>query len=67
MKVEYSGESKIVLSEYMEYPYNARVYKANNGEYGVLMYIAEDDFNDVKFFNTEQQAEDFAEEWVMKK
>lgn len=62
-----SDGNSVVLSEYMEYPYNARVYKANNGEYGVLMYIAEEDFNDVKFFLTEQQAEDFAENWVLRK
>lgn len=55
------GDESIILSEYAEYPYNARVYKCNNGEYGVLMYIAEEDLNDVKFFPTEQQAENFAE------
>lgn len=56
-----------ILSEYSEYPYNARVYKTKKGEYGVLTYIAEEDYNDVKFFSTEQQADDYAEDWVLRK
>jgi len=59
-------EDKIVLSEYTQYPYTATVYKAND-EYGVLMYIAEEDHNEVKFFSNEEDAENFAEDWVTKK
>ena len=58
-------EDKIVLSEYTQYPYTATVYKAND-EYGVLKYIAEEDYNDVQYFPTLQQAENFAEDWVLR-
>jgi hypothetical protein len=46
----------------------AQVYKIEgNNPYMVLLYRAEDDYNDYIKFNNEQDAEDAAENWVMKK
>lgn len=53
-----------ILSEYQEGTRNARVYKTASGEYGVLIYNAEDDFNGFNSFQFLEQAEDFAEDWV---
>jgi len=33
----------------------------------VLLYRAEDDYNDMKLFSNEQDAEDAAEDWVLQK
>lgn len=53
-----------ILSEYQEGTRNARVYKTASGEYGVVIYNAEDDFNGFNSFQFLEQAEDFAEDWV---
>lgn len=56
----------IILSEYQSGTKNARVYKTANGEWGVLLYDASDDYNEFKSFPSEQDAEDCAEDWVLK-
>ena len=42
------------------------VYIKGNNNYMVLLFEAELDYNGVKYFDDEQDAEDFAEDWVMK-
>ena len=42
------------------------VYMKGNNNYMVLLVEAELDYNGVKYFDDEQDAEDFAEDWVMK-
>lgn len=42
------------------------VYMKGNNNYMVLLFEAELDYNGVKYFDDEQDAEDFAEDWVMK-
>lgn len=49
----------ILLSEYQNNTYNARVYLNDKGKYSALLY-------DVKFFDTEEDAENCAENWVLK-
>lgn len=55
-----------ILSNYQEGTRNAKVYKTANGEYGVIVYDANDDFNGFESFHTMDDAEDFAEDWVLK-
>lgn len=52
------------LSEYQEGLRNARVYVTQTGHYGVVVFDALTDFEQFKSFVTEQEAEDFAEDWV---
>lgn len=54
-----------ILSDYQQGDRNAKVYKTAMGEYGVIVYDAQDDFNGFKTFPTEEDAEIFAEDWVM--
>jgi hypothetical protein len=54
-----------IISEYQEGTRNARVYKTANGEYGVLLFDAEDDHNEFKAYATIDEAEDAAEDWVL--
>jgi hypothetical protein len=55
-----------VLSEYQEGLRNAKVYRTNNNKYGVIAYDANLDIERFYCFDTEQIAEDFAEDWVLK-
>ena len=52
------------LSDYQEGTRNAKVYRTGNGEYGVIVFDAQDDFNGFKSFPSEESAEVFAEDWV---
>jgi hypothetical protein len=54
-----------IISEYTEGTRNARVYRTANGEYGVLLFDAQDDYNEFKSFPTIDEAEDVAEDWVL--
>ena len=54
-----------ILSNYQEGTRNAKVYRTTNGEYGVIVYDAQDDYNGYASFNNEDDAEVFAEDWVM--
>ena len=59
----------IKLSEYTDGKQNktSRVYiTAGNSRYMVLLYAAETDYNEAVFFDDEQKAEDFAEDWVLR-
>lgn len=53
-----------IVSNYQEGSRNAKVYKTHNGEWGVIIYDAQDDYNGFASFRTEEDAEDFAEDWV---
>lgn len=54
-----------ILSEYQNGTRNARVYKTTSGDYGVVYYDAQDDFNGFESFQFLEKAEDFAEDWVL--
>jgi hypothetical protein len=54
-----------ILSEYQNGTRNARVYKTHSGNYGVVYYDAQDDFNGFESFENIDKAEDFAEDWVL--
>jgi hypothetical protein len=56
----------IILSNYQEGSRNAKVYRTANGEYGVIVFDAEDDYNAFDSFATEELAEEFAEDWVLR-
>lgn len=55
-----------ILSNYQEGTRNAKVYKTASGEYGVIVFDAQDDFNGFESFSTVDLAEDFAEDWVLR-
>jgi len=53
-----------IVSEYQQGTRNSRVYKTANGDYGVLTYDAQDDFNGFESFDHIELAENYAEDWV---
>ena len=55
-----------ILSEYQNGTKNAKIYKMANGQYGVLTYEADNDYNGFESFGSEEDAEIFAEDWVLK-
>lgn len=55
-----------IISEYQEGTRNSKVYKTQSGEWGVIVYDAQDDYNGFQSFQTEESAEWFAEDWVLK-
>jgi hypothetical protein len=55
-----------VLSEYQEGLRNAKIYRSNNNKYGVIVFDANLEHEGFYCFDTEQVAEDFAEDWVLK-
>lgn len=56
----------IILSEYQHELRNARVYLAKNNQFCVEVFdgVSQEQF--LYTFPTEQQADNFAEEWVLK-
>ena len=54
-----------ILSEYQHGTRNARIYKMANGQYGVNTFEADTDYNGFEAFDNEDDAECFAETWVM--
>jgi hypothetical protein len=55
-----------ILSDFQEGTRNAKVYKTANGDYGVIVYDADTDYNGFDSFNDITTAEDFAEDWVLR-
>ena len=62
------------LTEFTEDNRNARVYYiqrqdnlAGKGKFMVLLFQSNIDYNEAKFFNNEDDANDCAEDWVLKK
>lgn len=55
-----------ILSDFQEGTRNAKVYKTASGEYGVIVYDADTDYNEFQSFVNEDLAEQFAEDWVLR-
>ena len=55
-----------ILSEYQHGTKNSKVYKMASGNYGVLTYDSVDDYNGFESFGSEDDADNFAEDWVLK-
>jgi hypothetical protein len=55
-----------ILSNYQEGTRNAKVYKTATGEYGVIVYDADTDYNGFESFVNEDLADHFAEDWVLR-
>lgn len=53
-----------ILSNYQDGLRNARVYKTQTGDYGVVVFDGNTDFEAFKSFPSEEAAENFAEDWV---
>lgn len=53
-----------IVSDYQEGTRNAKVYRTQNGEWGVIVFDAQDDYNAFATFESEELAEVFAEDWV---
>jgi len=53
-----------ILNEYQQDTRNARLYRTANGQWGVLTFDSQDDFNGFETFDIEEDAETFAETWV---
>lgn len=54
-----------IISEYQNGTRNARVYKTTSGHFGVLLFDAQDDYNEFQSYDTIDEAEDVAEDWVL--
>ena len=54
-----------ILSNYQEGTRNAKVYLTQNGHFGVITYDSVDDYNGFESFPTEDEADIFAESWVL--
>lgn len=54
-----------ILNEFQNGSRNARVYKTANGEYGVITYDSNDDYNGFQSFDIIAEAEKFAKYWVV--
>jgi len=55
-----------IISNYQEGTRNAKVYKNANGDFAVIVFDAEDDYNGYETFTNINSAEDFAEDWVLR-
>jgi hypothetical protein len=55
----------ILISEYQNKSRNARVYKTDRGDYHIIMYDADYDYNGFHAFMNLDNAEDYAESWVL--
>ena len=55
-----------ILSNYQEGTRNAKVYKDASGEFCVIVYDADNDYNGYDSFSHLNDAENYAEDWVMK-
>ena len=54
-----------IISEYQDGTRNSRVYRTSNGGWGVVVFDAQDDFNGFESFDNEEDAEVYAENWVL--
>ena len=55
-----------IISNHQEGTRNAKVYRTANGEYGVVVFDAETDYNGFQSFHSIDLAEDYAEDWVLR-
>lgn len=56
-----------MISEYQYKTRNARVYLTDRGDYHVILYDADFDYNGFHAFKNLNSAEDYAESWVLQK
>ena len=54
-----------ILSEFQNGTRNARVYKTNMGQWGVITFDSADDYNGFESFPNEDDADIYAEGWVL--
>jgi hypothetical protein len=54
-----------ILHNYQQGTKNAKVYKTGGKQYAVLMYESTTDYNSAEFFNSEEDAENRGEDFVM--
>ena len=54
-----------IISEYQNDTRNARVYRTAHGGWGVVVFDAQDDYNGFESFDNEEDAEVYAENWVL--
>lgn len=54
-----------ILGNYQEGVRNAKIYKTANGDYGVIVYDADTDYNEFDSFKDINSAEKFAKNWVL--
>ena len=55
-----------ILSNYQEGTRNAKVYKDASGKFSVIVYDSIEDFNGYESFHNIDDAENFAEDWVLR-
>lgn len=55
-----------IISEYQEGTRNAKVYKDASGSFCVIVNDEEDTYNSYESFHSINDAEDYAEDWVLK-
>ena len=53
-----------IISNYQQGLRNAKVYKTQNGEWGVIVFNGTDGYEAFASFKSEEDAENFAEDWV---
>jgi hypothetical protein len=53
-----------ILSEYQNGTKNARVYKTETGEFGVLLFEATDDYNEFRSYPSFDEADGESAKWV---
>ena len=53
-----------IVSNYQQGTRNAKVYRTQNGAWGVIVFDASDNYEAFASFELEEQAENFAEDWV---
>lgn len=53
-----------ILNDYQHGTRNAKVYKTNNGDYGVIVFDSNDDYNEFKSYPTLEEAKASAIKWV---
>jgi hypothetical protein len=55
-----------IISDYQDGTRNAKVYKDPRGRFCVVIYDSVDDYNGFESFDNIDDAEDFAEDWVLR-
>ena len=53
-----------IISNYQEGLRNAKVYKTQVGDWGVIVFDGNDGYEAFTSFDSEEKAENFAEDWV---
>lgn len=59
--------AELELHTFMDGNRVAKIYTRGKGSYRVFVLDSYNEFQDEKYFNNEQDAETFAEDWVLNK